>query len=131
MTFRLTPFVFIATLALSSLMAAEPAPLQTERIEASCVLAFGRPPSPAEIAEAEKFEVNNVADLVARHRQRLEADAALARATAVKAWKDAFGREPSDQEIASSASSNRTYTELMKHHIQTLAADAAEVAAPL
>lgn len=126
MTLRLTPLVFIATLALSSVTAAEPASLQTERIEASYVLAFGRIPSLAEIAEAEKLEVNNVADLVARHRQRLGADAALARATVVKAWKDAFGREPSDQEIASSASGNRTYTELMKRHIQSLAADAAE-----
>ena len=126
MTLRLTPLVLIATLALSSLSGAETSPVQTERIEASYVLAFGRVPTPAEIAEAGKLGEVNLADLVARHRQRLEVDAALRRTTAVKAWKDAFGREPTDQEIASSLSGNSTYTELMKRHIQTLAADTAE-----
>lgn len=126
MTIRLTPFVLIAALALSSLTAAETSPVQSERIAASYMLAFGRVPSPAEMAETEKLGEVGVADLIARHRQRLETDAALKRATAVKAWKDAFGREPTDQEIASAVSGNSTYTELMKRHIQSLAADAAE-----
>jgi hypothetical protein len=126
MSHRLTPFVLIAALALSSLSAAETSQAQTERIEASYVLGLGRVPSAAEIAEAEKFEEVNVADLITRHRQRLETDTALKRATTVKAWKDAFGREPTDQEISSSVSGNSTYTELMKGHIHSLAADAAE-----
>ncbi|HTO04546.1 MAG TPA: hypothetical protein VL069_12625 [Opitutus sp.] len=126
MTLRLTPLVLAATLALSSLTAAETTPVQTERIEASYVLAFGRAPSPAEIAKAGELGAIDLADLIARHRQQLEADAALKRVTAVKAWKDAFGREPTDKEIASSVSGNATYTELMKRHIQSLAANAAE-----
>ena len=60
-------------------------------------------------------------ELVAQHRQRLENDAALKRSMAVKAWKDAFGREATEGEVTDSMDDGGTYTELMKRHIKSLA----------
>jgi hypothetical protein len=99
---------------------------QSDRIAASYVLALGRVPSGAEIAEAEKAGELPISELVSRLRQRLRSDAALKGAVAVKAWKDAFGREPSPGDLSRSAEDSSTYTELMQAHIQSLAKDQAE-----
>ena len=129
MRHRLTSSAFIVTFALSALVSSgAPAPAKGERIEASYVLAFGRMPSPAEISEAQKSSDATLAERVAEHRQRLQSDAALKRETAVKAWRDAFGREPTDGEIAGSSDNGGTYTELMKHHIKSLAGSSDEYA---
>src|SRR5688500_9392227 len=118
---RLTFLVSVATLIFSTLTAFAESSAQAERIEASFVLAIGRLPAPAEVADDEKLGQLTVTELVARRRQELQGDAALKRATVVKAWSDAFGRAPTEGEIVGSISGNYTYTELMKRHIQWLA----------
>jgi hypothetical protein len=123
---RFTLTVLIASLVLSATAAFAQSTAQTERIEASFVLALGRAPSAADIAEMEKQGALTISELVARHRQQLQNDVALQRTTAIKAWKDAFGRAPTETEIARSLTGNRTYTELMQAHIQWLAENPAE-----
>lgn len=126
MTSRLTLIVLIASVALSATTAFAQSTAQTERIKASFVLALGRAPSAAEIAAMEKQGALTISELVARHRQQLQNDVALQRSMTIKAWKDAFGREPAESEIARSLTGNRTYTELMGGHIQWLAEDPVE-----
>jgi hypothetical protein len=125
MTFRLTP-VLIASVVLFATTAFPQSNAQTERIGASFVLALGRVPSVDEIAQFEKQGALAISVMVARHREQLKNDAALQRSTAIKAWKDAFGREPTESEIARSLTGNRTYTELMQGHIQSLSGSPAE-----
>jgi hypothetical protein len=93
---------------------------QEERIGASYVLALGRPPSPDEIGQWSKQGNLSVGDLIARHRQQLQSDAGVMRATVVKACADAFGREPTEPEVDAWSAGNRIYTELMKQHVQWL-----------
>lgn len=126
MILRLTPVVLLAALLSSATAAFAQSTAKTQRIQAAFVLALGRAPSAAEIAEAEKRGTLTIAELVARHRDQLQSDAALQRSTAIKAWKDAFGREPTENEIARSLTGNRTYTELMQGHIQWLEKNPAE-----
>ncbi len=123
MKFRFPPLLMVA-LALSSATAATPplAPAQQERIEASYLLALGRAPSAAELEQGFKDEKFTVSDFVARLGQQLKADAALQRATRVKAFVDAYGRAPTAAELDSTAKDAVTYTELMHRHVAALAA---------
>lgn len=122
---RLIPLLMVATVvALASLSAAaapaQSAEVQHERIAASFVLALGRAPSANEIEQWAKLGSLSVPELIARHRQQLQSDAAKQRATIIKACRDAFGRAPSEDEIKSWSGGDNTYTELMKRHIQWL-----------
>jgi hypothetical protein len=126
MSIRFPSLVLAVTLSVSSSAALANSSMQNERIAASYVLALGRVPSAAEMAEAEKAGELPISELVSRLRQRLQSDAALKDAVAVKAWKDAFGRERSAGELSKSVEVGRTYTELMQSHIQILASDPTE-----
>jgi hypothetical protein len=117
MNVRRTPLLLISMLCLAFATTFARAEDQAERIRVSFALAFGRVPSVSEIADASKAGALSMADLLARHRQQLEHDAASARATTVKACEDAFGRQPTDAEIADGAAGHHTYAELMKQHI--------------
>lgn len=121
MKLRVTSLLLVAALALTAAHAAPPSPAQAERVAASFMLALGRAPIAAEAAQwtAEA----PVADLIARHRQHLAADAAAKRAVVAKAFADSFGRTATDSEIAADSTVNATYTELMQHHVQWLAAN--------
>ena len=99
---------------------------QTKRLAASFVLAQGRAPSSAEIQQWTQQGPLSIADLIARQRTQLQSDAATMRATAVKAWQDAFGRAPSEEEIGSWPRGANTYTELMQRHVQWLAGHPAD-----
>ena len=96
---------------------------QKQRISASCMLALGRAPSPSELSDS---AAKSVAELIERHRLQIQNDAATKRAVIVKACEDAFGHEPSEEEIRSWSTDVRTYSELMTQHIQWLAAHPAE-----
>ena len=100
--------------------------VQTERIRAAYVLAFGRPPTPEEITESEKQAELTLADRLTRLQSHLQADAALNRAVVLKAAVDAFGRPPTESESATSANGVKTYTELMKQHVAWIASHPAE-----
>lgn len=113
--------LLLAGLVLSSATVFAQSHLQQQRIEASYVLALGRAPSAAEIAALEPLGALSVADLLARHRQQLQGDAAVARATVTRACRDALGREPRAAELTPRAGEPVTYTELMKQHLQQLA----------
>jgi hypothetical protein len=126
MSIRFKTLALSAILTISAVSASAEAAGTTERIAASYVLAFGRAPTKAEVSSGETSDSLSISDLIANHRQRLQRDAALKRETAMKAFKDAYGRTPSESELASSIGVDGTYTDLMKHHIEHLAKDPAE-----
>lgn len=99
---------------------------ESERIGASFALALGRAPTSAELADAGGNGAGSVSDRIARHRQRLERDAALQRSTATQAWTDAFGRQPADRDLAAAPAGAETYTERVQQHIRQLAGNPAE-----
>lgn len=123
---RILHLVSIVTIALGFLAVTAKASEQTERIEASYLLAFGRAPSPAEVAYWSKQGQLSVTNLVARHRQYLQQDAATKRAAIIKSYEDALGRKPSEAEIRYWSQSNNTYTELVKNHVQWLSGNPGE-----
>jgi hypothetical protein len=102
------------------------APQSSERIAASFVLARGRAPTSAEMSEWNKVEAKSIADLIARHRQALQADVSQRRAVAEKASEDALGRKATDAELTTWTAEPRTYTELMKQHLAFLKEHAAD-----
>ena len=91
-----------------------------ERIAASFVIALGRTPAAAEATEWAKADPQPVASLIGRHREALRRDTAAARAVAVKAGRDAFGRAPAEDELLG-LSDGEIYAEIMQRHIQRLA----------
>lgn len=117
------PLFTVAVLVLSTLTAHGQAKDQPERIAASFVLAQGRMPTTDEIARWTQAEPRSLAELLVRQREQLQASPEAQRAVKVKAWQDAFGRTPGENEIAAAASNRGgTYTELMKLHLERLAA---------
>jgi hypothetical protein len=121
----LSAFLF-ASLALASLAFGETAD-QQDRVAASFILALGRIPTSAELAQWSQG-TGSVADLVAKHQQQLKADAAARKAVVAKSFQDAFGRAATDAELGAASSDQSMYTELMKRHIATLAKNADEYA---
>lgn len=119
-------FVAVALVTLGATAFTARASEQTERIQASYLLAFGRPPSSGEINYWSQQGRLSVTDLVNRHRSYLRSDAATKRATIVKSYQDALGRNPTEAEIRYWSQGNNTYTELMKNHVQWLAGNPGE-----
>ena len=123
MKLRVTLSLLAAALILTVAHAAPPSAVQQERVAASFLLALGRTPTATEAAQWSGVEAS-VADLIAKHRQLLTADAAVKRAVVAKAFADSFGRAATAEEItAEAAVANATYTELMQRHVQWLAAN--------
>lgn len=120
MNFRRTPLLLISAASLFFATSVARAEDQAERIAVSFVLAFGRVPTAAEVTAASTAGTLSTAALLTRHEEQLQRDAATARATIVKASEDALGRQPTEAEITGQLSDHRTYTELMKRHIQSL-----------
>jgi len=100
---------------------------QSERVAASFVLALGRGPT---VAEARQWAGPDVsfADLMAKHRQQLQGDAAAKRTVVAKAFQDAVGRAPTAQEVAADSTGAASYTELVQQHVKRMAGDAGEYA---
>jgi hypothetical protein len=117
-------FIPVGFACLSAVVLAQP-PVQEERIAASFVLALGRAPAPEEIRLWLTNDPSPLADYVARHRRQLGGNRAAERAVIVKASQDAFGRAPTEEE-ARSLSGVGIYADLMKRHLQWLAAHPAE-----
>ena len=118
-----------AVLPLSAEAAPAPSAEQTQRIAAAYVLAFGRAPSAAELAQWSEQGPLSIADLIARHRERLASDPAARRAAVIKAGQDALGRTPAEDEIARWSEGAHTYSELMQRHLAWLAGHPADYAA--
>ncbi len=89
-----------------------------ERAAAAQLLAFGRPAATVETGDA-KAHVN---DLLNAHRTRLSNDANARHEVITVAFRDAFGRIPTEAERAHlSASQATTYTDLMRQMTDWLA----------
>ena len=91
-----------------------------ERLSASFFLALGRAPTPAELTEWEPAAARPMADLFARHRQQLAATAAERVAVTGRAWRDAFGGEPSSRDASMAAATSGTYAEQVERLRRTL-----------
>ncbi len=115
-----------AAAALCAVTARPQAAGQTERVAAAFVLALGRAPSAGEIGHWAEQGPHSVAELMARQREKLRADAETRRATVRKAWQDAFGCEPTEGDATSGPGGGATYTELIQRHIQWLSGHPAE-----
>ncbi|MEO6004474.1 MAG: hypothetical protein ABIZ04_23385 [Opitutus sp.] len=126
MKFRFALLVAMTASLWSVATASAATSVQTERIRAAYVLAFGRPPTAQEVTEAEKQADLSLSDQLARLRSRLKDDAALNQAVVLKAAVDAFGRPPTAGESSASSSGVKTYTELVKQHLAWIASHPAE-----
>jgi hypothetical protein len=123
---RLCAGVFLVILSAGAPVAAlAQSTAQEERIAASFVLALGRTPTPAEMAQGAKQEPVSLADLMARHRQQLQGDPAAARAVAARASWDALGRAPGGSD-AVDPSEVDSYSNTMQRHLRWLADHPAE-----
>jgi hypothetical protein len=120
---KLSAPLFAACLALTCSLATASVPtsVHTERTQAASLIALGRTAQATPTPTEQQTSGASIADLVAHHRQRLQSDEALRRETVVKAYVDAFGREPTASELTAGMKTPQTYTELMKAHIKTLA----------
>jgi hypothetical protein len=112
--------VCAALVFLGAVVSAAP-DVQQERLDAASLLALGRAPSAAERQAC--GAPASVAELIARQREQLRGDAAAQRAVVVRAWRDAFGREPGQSENAAALG---TYAELVQRHLQWLASHPAD-----
>jgi hypothetical protein len=117
---RVVSLLTITLSALSPVTAHAQAAEPPERIAASFVLALGRGPTADEIVRWTQPQSLSLANLLARQREQLQADPTMQRAVIVKAWQDAFGRTPGEDETK--AASGGTYTEQMQRHLRRLTA---------
>lgn len=101
---------------------------QSERIQSSYLLAFGRAPNSGELNYWLGQGQRSIADLIALHRNYLSRDAGNHRAAITRAYVDAMGRNPSTGEINYWMQGTDTYAQLMKNHMQWLAGNPAEYA---
>lgn len=125
MNFRLSS-LFSSVLLAGVLAVGARADDRADRLAVSFLLGLGRAPAAAESAEWAKGDAATLPDLLARHRQRLQADKGAAEAVARRSGIDAFGRAPTPAEIAAWSAAGKTYAELLTDLLRTLAADPAE-----
>jgi hypothetical protein len=90
---------------------------QEERITAAYLLALGRAPSASEIDVIAKDSPSSVAAAIESIQHRIEKEPALQQAISLKAFRDTYGREPSDGELLRGGD----YTSLMNRYIEKLA----------
>lgn len=97
---------------------------RTERIIASYMIAFGRPPQAAETSYwlTDPLSNKTVKDLVEKHRDNMNKVDRSLRLSAVKqSYIDAFGREPRQDEIDYWMGSINTYAEMRQKHVEWFA----------
>jgi len=111
--------IMIATSALSSKAQTEDQ-LKTERIGASYMIAMGRMANSGEITYWKSQGNLSVAQLVEKHRAYLSGDKASKRTMIIKAFKNAYGRVPTESEVATNMNQNMTYAEWMNNHLAWL-----------
>jgi hypothetical protein len=93
---------------------------QQERLTAAFVLALGRLPSATEITDSNPADRPSLAALYSQQSERLKSDPAARRSMVIRACRDAFGRIPTESEIATWSAGNATYADLMKQHVAWL-----------
>lgn len=111
------PYLFtLASLFVGVVSAALGAPA-SERVDASFLLALGRPATAAEQAAWQARADQSLTELLAAQRARLQADEGEQQAVAERAWRDAYGRAPSGGKPAAGL----TYVEQLQAAIVRLA----------
>ena len=109
MNHRLLSGLLLALAALLGSLSAQNSEA-ADRAAAARLLALGRADAPSAPGEAA-----SVKDALAVHKATLQADAALRRTVAARAFRDATGRAPGDAELARwSSGETVTYTEVLK-----------------
>jgi hypothetical protein len=94
--------------------------VKTERITVAYMIAMGRKPSSGELNYWKGQGNLSVEQLVENHRQYLAGDKASKRAMIIKAFKNSYGRNPSESEIATNMNQNMTYAQWMNNHLAWL-----------
>ncbi|WP_316787178.1 hypothetical protein [Pedobacter frigiditerrae] len=112
--------LIISMLCLVSLttMALRVSAQNTERVQASYLLAFGRLPSSGELTYWNGQGQKSVQWLVDNHKGYIKSNqGTIGKEIIVKSYVDALGYRPSQSEINYHAAFNRTYTEMMSNHL--------------
>ncbi len=94
--------------------------VKTERITVAYMIAMGRKPSSAELNYWKGQGNLTVEQLVENHRQYLAGDKASKRTMIIKAFKNAYGRNPTESEINTNMNQNMTYVQWMNNHLAWL-----------
>jgi hypothetical protein len=114
---RLACVVLCAAFLFAPAGARAQSPEQRERVDASFVLALGRTPTTTERDSWSSRQPQPISALLEQHRQALQ-DPAGARAVAVKAWQDAYGSVPREDDLKAA---NGLYLEQVQRHVKQLA----------
>lgn len=117
--------LLILLLALGTVAGTYAQQSRTDRIIASYMIAFGRPPQAAETSYwlTDPLSNKTVKDLVEKHRENMNKVDRSLRLTAVKqSYIDAFGRAPRPDEIDYWMGSVNTYAEMRAKHVEWFAA---------
>ena len=117
--------LFLVLFTLCTALATFAQQTRTDRIVASYMIAFGRPPQTAEIAYwlTDPLSLKPVNDLVEKHRNNMNKVDRSLRLSAVKqSYIDAFGRAPRQDEIDYWMGSVNTYAEMRAKHVEWFAA---------
>jgi len=125
---RLPALVF-SLLAAGVSCATATASVQSERVDASFVLALGRAPYPAEAATWTQAGERPVSALLAAHAENLRDNPAARGPVFGRAFVDTFGREPTAAEAGPAAEHAFTYTDWMEQNLAALAGDSDRYAA--
>ena len=113
--------LFLILIALCSVVTTYAQQNRTDRIIASYMIAFGRPPQQAETSYwlTDPLSNKTVNDLVEKHRENMNKVDRNLRLSAVKqSYIDAFGRAPQPDEINYWMGSVNTYAEMRKKHVE-------------
>ena len=92
---------------------------------AAGLLVLGRVPSADEIAAAEREGAKTAAQLREHFSKKLSAEQNARTLAAKQAWRDAFGRDPSQAELGAGAK-EASYVDLLRAHVKALGENAAD-----
>lgn len=114
---RLAVVGVIVSVFLAHVFAAQDEIVQEERITAAYLLALGRAPSANEVGAIAQNGPSSIGEAVEGIQRRIEKEPALQQAISLKAFHDAYGREPAAKELLPDGD----YTSLMNRYIERLA----------
>ena len=116
--------LFLALAAFTLLAGAQAQNPRKDRIIASYMVAFGRPPQTAEINYwlTDPLSNKTVGELVEKHRANMNnVDRSLRQAAVKQSYIDAFGRAPRQDEVDYWMGSVNTYAEMVQKHVEWFA----------
>jgi len=116
--FKQMAFCLISLFIFSSLSSSVTAQTKDEIINGSYFVAFGRYASSSELNFwRQKVGNSNIQQMVNNHRQYIQSNQYEREQTIKRSYMDAFGWQPSADEVRYWSGQNKTYAELMTNHI--------------